>query len=329
MLIRIGKIETAKLLVDSSVRTGNEQASKLKHLKLPRQEAQIRYERARIKFIGRNLDVRLANIIKAFPRWEKLSEFYYELAKCTLDTEKVTEHLGKTDKFMRQARQLTSMYEDKASKARTEDDLARTMQAYIGRLHRDTKSVEIALLELDKARKTMREYPSVKDMPTVAITGFPNVGKTTLLYKLTGSKPEIQNYSFTTKNINIGYIKESRIQVMDTPGNLNRKKMNPMEKQADITLKYLAKVVVYVFDPTDTYSMSDQIKLYESVKELGKPVLCYVSKTDIAEMPAALADYNPATSPEELRMHIEEIVTEQASSCQDTQKDSSSQGQNG
>ncbi|MFH1510185.1 MAG: GTPase, partial [Candidatus Woesearchaeota archaeon] len=208
MLIRIGKIETAKFLVDSSIRTGNEQASRLKkNLKLGRQEAQVRYERARISFIGKNLELRLTNIIRAFPRWENLSEFYLELAKCTLELEAVKEQLGTTDRFMRQVRKLTSMYEDKAAKCRTEKALMTTRQAYIGRLHHESKTIEAALQGLDKARKIMREYPVVRDsLFTVAITGFPNVGKTTLLSRLTGSTPEIQNYSFTTKNINIGYI---------------------------------------------------------------------------------------------------------------------------
>ena len=39
----------------------------------------------------------------------------------------------------------------------------------------------------------------------VALFGFPNVGKSTLLSKLTPSKPKIANYSFTTKRINMGY----------------------------------------------------------------------------------------------------------------------------
>ena len=45
----------------------------------------------------------------------------------------------------------------------------------------------------------MKDYPTIKtSLFTVAICGFPNVGKTTLLSKMTPSEPEISNYSFTT-----------------------------------------------------------------------------------------------------------------------------------
>jgi len=38
----------------------------------------------------------------------------------------------------------------------------------------------------------MKGFPSIKtNLPTIAIAGFPNVGKTTLLSKITDAKPKI------------------------------------------------------------------------------------------------------------------------------------------
>jgi nucleolar GTP-binding protein len=113
--------------------------------------------------------------------------------------------------------------------------------------------------------------------------GFPNVGKSTILSKLTDSKPKIANYAFTTKDINVGYIKirQSKIQVLDTPGTLNRfENMNDIEKIAHLSIKHLADLVIYVFDPTLTYSLEEQIMLFESIK-IKNNYVCLLSKKDL------------------------------------------------
>ena len=132
----------------------------------------------------------------------------------------------------------------------------------------------------------MRNYPAIKTgTKTIAIAGFPNVGKTTLLMKLTGSKPDIQPYAFTTKGINVGYIKgKEKLQLLDTPGTLNRfDTMNNIEKVAFLALKLLAEKIIYVFDITEPYPLEQQIKLYKEIKKMKKPVIIYLSKTDILE----------------------------------------------
>src|SRR4030042_6532183 len=144
---------------------------------------------------------------------------------------------------------------------------------------------ELEILEI--SRKIIREYPTIKtDIFTVAIFGFPNVGKSTLLSKLSTSKPEIAAYPFTTKGINIGYAKQGskKIQLLDTPGSLNRfDKMNNIEKQAHLALKHVANAVVYIFDLTEPYPLEDQEKLYQNLKKMEKPVVVYLSKADTLE----------------------------------------------
>ena len=80
----------------------------------------------------------------------------------------------------------------------------------------------------------------------------------------------------------IGYIEN--IQLLDTPGTLNRfNKMNDIEQQAYLVMKLVAEKIIYIFDLTEPYPLKDQIKLYERIKELGKPVIIYLSKTDILD----------------------------------------------
>src|SRR3989338_4661337 len=107
-----------------------------------------------------------------------------------------------------------------------------------------SKTVELAKLEAVKnsLTKIMGNFPSIKEnIFTVAIAGFPNVGKSTLLNKLTGAHAEIANYAFTTRSLNLGYMFEDGkriVQVIDTPGTLNRhEKMNYIEIQAELAMQ--------------------------------------------------------------------------------------------
>ncbi|HIH39669.1 TPA: hypothetical protein HA219_03040, partial [Candidatus Woesearchaeota archaeon] len=51
-----------------------------------------------------------------------------------------------------------------------------------------------------------------------------------------------------------------------------------------LAVKYVAEAVIYVFDLTETaYSLEDQITLYNELKKSRKPIIIYLSKTDILE----------------------------------------------
>lgn len=73
-----------------------------------------------------------------------------------------------------------------------------------------------------KGEKTeiKRVVLELKIIADVGLVGFPNVGKSTLLSKISGAKPKIANYHFTTLSPNLGVVRhnEEDFIVADIPG---------------------------------------------------------------------------------------------------------------
>ncbi len=73
-----------------------------------------------------------------------------------------------------------------------------------------------------KGEKTPIKYVvlELKVIADVGLVGFPNVGKSTMLSKISGAKPKIANYHFTTISPNLGVVNrgEQIFTVADIPG---------------------------------------------------------------------------------------------------------------
>ena len=241
----------------------------------------------KLDVIRGNLISDLHSITKNFPSIKDLNPFYQELMHCTLEVDYLKQSLGSLDWAKKKVADFHRIYSNRIRNSTDIQTINKHRREFYGRISSVLKQVAKNLEYLEACRRIMKEYPVIKtSLKTIAITGFPNVGKTTLLYKLTGSKPDIQNYPFTTKGINVAYLKrgDEKIQLLDTPGTLNRfEKMNNIEKQAYLALKYLASHIIYVFDLTESYPLKEQIELYRTTKKLSIPMTVYLSKVDLTK----------------------------------------------
>jgi len=289
----IPPVETNKQLLDlafSKARVkGKSKKLKGNWLQIIRQK-----EALKLDIVKDTVVPRLDKVLKSFPATIDLSSFYTKLMDLTLDHFQYKKSLGAVNWAIGKIRVLHKSYVSKIIKCKERQDIKNLSKQFYGRLSSLLKQISVNLTYLETSRRIMKDYPDIKELFTVCVYGFPNVGKTTLLNKLTGTKAQVAAYAFTTKSVNAGYFKvdDKKVQVLDVPGTLARKeKMNVIELQAELVVKELADVIVYVFDLSEQggFSIKQQEKLLQNLGQ-KKKVLVYLSKLDLVG-PEVLASF--------------------------------------
>ena len=229
----------------------------------------------------------LANIVRRFPSFEQLPTFYYELTDVLVGIEKLKMSLASVDWASRKIHEVARSY---VGKIRDADLPEPVRKEAFGRIASIVKSINKDLLFLNEARNILRKLPDVHDEPTIVIAGYPNVGKSSFVSKITGATPEIATYPFTTKGVAIGHFirNDIRYQVMDTPGLLDRPmaERNNIERQAITAIHFLDAVVMFIIDPSEScgYEIEDQKRLLAEIREnFDLPLLVVANKADRPE----------------------------------------------
>ena len=222
----------------------------------------------------------LEQYVKSFPSIEKLPPFIQEILDIEIDINKLKKALGAINWARKKCQEVYSKQSRSLIKSNNIDFLLKKQQEIFGRVSSIVKQVDNELIILAKAQYVLKELPNIQAIPTVVIAGYPNVGKSSILRCLSSAKPEIAQYPFTTKKIYIGHIKlkekffTKHIQIIDTPGLLDRpiSKKNDIEKQAIAALTYLAEIIIFVIDPSETcgYLLKDQLNLLSQIQNLFK-----------------------------------------------------------
>lgn len=280
----IVKIEKYDFYLDLAFRRAKDKVKKTISRKRDPLKKAIELELIRINTIKDTLKKHFSKILISFPSLDGLTEFYQELVKVSVDYRYLKKSLGAVNWLVKKINFFSGFYAKKIKQTKIRGRIDQLRREYYGRISSLVRQIKNELDYLDEARKIIKEFPVIKsNIKTVVVIGFPNVGKTTLLFRLTGSKPEINSYPFTTKKINVSYIEgKEKIQLLDVPGTLNRfDKMNNIEKQARLAVKYLADQLIYVFDITEPYPLKDQIKLLKQTKKQYKNIILFLSKVDL------------------------------------------------
>jgi GTP-binding protein len=142
----------------------------------------------------------------------------------------------------------------------------------------------------------------LKLLADVGLVGFPNVGKSTLISRISGARPKIADYPFTTLIPNLGVVyvgdapNEDSYVVADIPGLIEG-----AHQGAGLGVQFLrhierTRVLVHLVDVSDASGRPDPVDDFKVIqKELEsfghgldeKPLLIVASKVDVAD-PAKL-----------------------------------------
>lgn len=258
-----------------------------KHYKI----ARIRqFYMRKVRFTQQNFHDKLSQLLTDFPKLEDIHPFYADLMNVLYDKDHYKLALGQ----LNTARHLIdNVAKDYVRLLKYGDSLYRCKQlkkAALGRMCTIMKRQKQSLEYLEQVRQHLSRLPSIDpNTRTLLICGFPNVGKSSFINKITRADVEVQPYAFTTKSLYVGHTdyKYLRWQVVDTPGILDHslEERNTIEMQAITALAHLRAAVLYIMDISEQCgkTITEQVELFNNIKPLftNKPILVVANKVDV------------------------------------------------
>ncbi|KAF8025285.1 hypothetical protein BT93_F2199 [Corymbia citriodora subsp. variegata] len=244
----------------------------------------------KVKYTQQNFHDKLSTIIEEFPRLDDIHPFYGDLLHMLYNKDHYKLALGAINTARNQIGRVAKDY---VKLLKYGDSLYRCKSlkvAALGRMCTLMKKLSGSLAYLEQIRQHMARLPSIDpNTRTILICGYPNVGKSSFINKITRADVDVQPYAFTTKSLFVGHTdyKYLRYQVIDTPGILDRpfEDRNIIEMCSITALAHLRSAVLFFLDISGScgYSIAQQAALFHSIKSLfmNKPLMIVCNKTDL------------------------------------------------
>lgn len=242
----------------------------------------------KLNYTYTTIHVELTRILKVLSELKSQRAFYIELYRVfTGENISVFENILK-----KSIKQLRSIYNNilcEIDKSKDRSHEAYVMRIGVARMLSIYRRINRRVLKLREFLSELAKMPDVRGDYVVVIAGLPQVGKSTLLSKLTNAKPEIGVYPFTTKTLIAGHIDiehYGKIVLLDSPGVLDSpiEEKNIIEYKTILALRYLADHMIYMFDFTENfyYTPREQFNVFFSLKSVlgDKPITVVLNKVD-------------------------------------------------
>ncbi|KAL0224939.1 hypothetical protein RCL1_002851 [Eukaryota sp. TZLM3-RCL] len=277
----------------------------------------------KVRFTAQTFCDRIALILEQFPHIEEVHPFYADLLNILYDKDHYKIALGdlNTTKHI-----IDNLAKDYVRFLKYGDSLYRCKQlkiAALGRMCTALKRKGDSLAYLERIRQHMSRLPTIDpNTRTLILTGYPNVGKSSFMNKVTKANVDVQPFAFTTKSLYTGHFDYEylRFQVIDTPGILDHPldQRNTIEMQAITALAHLRAAVLYLMDVSEQcgHSIEEQVALFQSIKPLfvNKPVVVVLNKVDITPfetLPTAQKELIESLSVPGVELIMASAVTEE------------------
>ena len=151
--------------------------------------------------------------------------------------------------------------------------------------------------ELGRAGEERAYRLELRQLADAGLVGYPNVGKSTLISRLSAAKPKIANYAFTTLEPNLGVVQVGEyphtesFTVADLPGLIEGAHLG-----AGLGIQFLkhierTSVIVHLVDVSDSSDRLDPVTDYKVITEelksfdpglAAKPTILVAAKADVA-----------------------------------------------
>ncbi len=270
MDFKIPPILNAQRLLDKAFR----RASKKRKEGATKEESRKKTNSAKLNTVAHTLEDTLKRYEEAFPSIDNLPQFYHEIIDIMIGIDKLKKSIGAVNWAKRRTKRVLMESARNLMKKETIEEMEQIRRQAYGRTSSILNQINDDLEFLDDCKKKLNSLPDIQtDIPTVVVAGYPNVGKSLLVSKISSGKPKVAVYPFTTKEVGIGHFELGyhKCQLLDTPGLLDRpdEQRNDIEKQAVNALESLADLILFLYDPTGTcgYPLEDQEALADEIKE--------------------------------------------------------------
>ncbi|GIX61627.1 nucleolar GTP-binding protein 1, putative [Babesia caballi] len=244
----------------------------------------------KVKYVQQAFRDRLQRILSQLPQLDDIHPFYSDLFNVLYDRDHYKLALGHCNAARRHLDKIAKEHVGLIKFAISAYRCKSLKVAGLGRMAKVIKKLSGSLKYLEDVRQHMSRLPSINPYTrTLLLTGYPNVGKSSFMNKVSKANVDVQPYSFTTKSLYVGHFDHDylRWQVIDTPGLLDHPldERNTIEMTAITALAHIYCAVLFFIDVSEScgYSIEQQVALFDSIRPLfkDKPTLVVLNKIDL------------------------------------------------